>query len=206
MLVKCKWCEKKSKKETMKVESKETTRKKKDGTYAITNTYYHPLCYEEVLKDKEFKKQELVDLDELYTHLLEVHDLKALDGRMMEKIQDLRNGTVKYNGKKVKRYKEGIPFAIMLESYKGQQSQINYAMRSMRFEKKWNEFSYCFGIMSSKVNDALINQRAVKRNEEKHKEQMSVRKKEALSEEIVVKKTNERAKKKKDELDISDFL
>ena len=107
--VKCQWCNKKDNKEIMICEEKGTDKCNKNGTEKKVRKYYHDSCFIEYQKDKQFKEQETKELDELYRYLLNLHNVKVLDARMMEKIQDLRNGTIKVNNKKIKRYKEGVP-------------------------------------------------------------------------------------------------
>ena len=195
-MVKCQHCNEQGDKSVMKCESTDTGQLLKSGKPKLLRKYYHLTCYDDFLKEKEFKQQELIELDHLYQYLLGVHDVKSLDGRMMEKIQDLRNGTVKMGNKKVVRYKNGVSYALMLDSYKFSASTIDEAIKNMQFDKKWNEFAYCFAIMNSNIPNVEKAQKFI----EERKEIESNRQVEVVEINIVKKK------KSKDELDLSDIL
>lgn len=194
--VKCNWCKEKYDKNLMKVEEKATGKLNKNGTPKISRKYFHKSCHQDYLNDKEFKKNELEHLDNLYQYLLKLHHIEVLDGRMIQKIQDLRNGTVNLNGKKIKRYKDGIDYQMMLITYQQQEENINRSIKNMSFDKKWNEFSYCFGIMLRNINDVVIAEKINR----KHEQTISVV---GDYQEI---KFKDNYKKKKDEIDISSFL
>ena len=149
---KCKWCKENGDKEQMVRYEKPTTKLKKDGTFAVLNSYYHAECDILRIEDEKFKKKELKELDDLYQYLLNLHSLKNLDERMFEKIQDFRNGTIKYGNQKIKNSKEGVSYREMLDTYKHMSKNIDYALRTKPFKSKWNEFAYVFGIMVNNVN------------------------------------------------------
>ncbi|KON87459.1 hypothetical protein AF332_11885 [Sporosarcina globispora] len=195
--VKCTWCKTKDKKEEMKVEEKGTGKFNKNGTEKMVRKYFHKECEIEFIKDKEMKKKELVELDLLYSFLRDLHKIQFLDGRMMEKIQDLRNGTIKIDGRKINKYKQGVTYSLMLETYQYIQQKIDFILNSNQFKEKWNEFSYIFGTMVRNINTVqeAENRRVIT---EKINRNIKVDKETV---EIEVKKTQ-----KKDDLDISDFL
>lgn len=195
--VKCYWCKEKGNKDLMTVEEKGTGKFNKNGSEKMSRKYFHTDCEEEYLNDKEVKKQELLELDLLYTYLTDLHKIKVLDGRMMEKIQDLRNGSIKMNGKKVKKYKQGVKYSLMLETYQFIQQKIDFILNSNQFKEKWNEFSYIFGTMINNINTVKD---AENRREINEKINKSIKVNQETVE-IKVKKSQ-----KKDDLDISDFL
>jgi hypothetical protein len=187
MLVKCFKCKEKSEKETMVCVEK--------GLEKKTRRYFHNDCHIEYLQEQETKEKDLKELDELYKYLLKLHSIDLLDGRMMEKIQDLRNGSIKINNKKIKKYKQGIPFSLMLDTYKYLNERVDGILNSMQFQTKWNEFSYVFGTMVNNINSI--------KQIEKHNDQVKEKPKVNLDTvDIIVKKKAA----KKDELDISSFL
>lgn len=194
---KCQWCKDNGEKELMHCDEKPTGKFNKNGSPKMFRKYFHPHCHDLFLNDKEYKRIEADKLKDLYDYLLNLHDLIALDERMMEKIQDLRNGTIKINNKKVKKYKSGVPYELMLQAYQYNANVIDDVMRKMRFEAKWNEFSYMFGIMTKSVNDINIM------NIQKEKSDTFKSKVSTESIEINVKK---KEVKKVDEMDISDLL
>lgn len=186
MQVKCYKCKEKSEKETMKCVEK--------GEKKITRRYFHNNCYMEFQKEQEIKEKDVKELDVLYQYLLKLHSLDVLDGRMMEKIQDLRNGSIKINNKKIKKYKQGVSFSMMLDTYKFLGERIDSIINTMHFQTKWNEFSYIFGTMVNNIN--------VTKQMEKHS--VEVNQKPIIDKETVDIQVKKVAKK--DELDISDFL
>lgn len=196
-LVKCNWCKEKENKETMFAEEKVTEQLNKDGSPRITRKYFHNDCHSLYLQDKEQKEKELKALDQLYQYLIKLHNLDVLDGRMMEKIQDLRNGSIKVKAKKIKRYKEGVPYELMLDTYKFIEDRADYIKKTNEFKTEWNEFSYIFGTMVNNIN--AIKDAAVKRKTAERINKAIKINQETV--EVQVKNST-----KKDELDISDFL
>lgn len=186
MQVKCYKCKEKSEKELMVCIEK--------GKEKITRRYFHNDCHVEFIQEQEMKVQDLKELDELYKFLIKLHSVELLDGRMMEKIQDLRNGSVKINNKKITKYKQGVQYSLMLDTYKYLQQKIDYILTSMQFQTKWNEFSYVFGTMVNNINSI----KQIEKHNEKVNASLKVNQETAN---IQVKKTI-----KKDELDISSFL
>jgi hypothetical protein len=186
MQVKCFICKEKSEKETMVCVEK--------GKEKITRRYFHQDCYREFLHEQEIKEKDLIELDELYKYIINLHSLTLLDGRMMEKIQDLRNGSIKINGKKIKKYKQGVPYSKILDTYKYLNEKIDYILRSMQFQAKWNEFSYVLGTVINNLNTLNAIEKA-----NKQIDKPPIINKESID--IEVKKTI-----KKDNLDISAFL
>lgn len=197
MKVTCFWCKEKEEKLLMHCEEKPTGKFNKNGTEKMQRKYLHTKCKEAFEKDKLFKEKELLELDKLYTYLLRLHSVDALDGRMMEKIQDLRNGTIKIKSKKVTKYKSGVQYKLMLDTYKHLENRIDYVQSSMQFETKWNEFSYIFGMMTNN----LIDVKEMLLRKDKFEQPSSVKIEYEPQTELIEKKSS-----KKDELDISDFL
>lgn len=194
MAVKCFKCKEQGEKELMVCVEKGTGKFNKNGTEKKIRKYFHQDCHHEFLLEQELKEKELKELDALYMYLLKLHSIELLDGRMMEKIQDLRNGTIKINNNKIKKYKQGVPYSLMLDTYKYLSSTIDNILRTMYFQAKWNEFSYIFGTMVKSINDMKKFEKHVQEINEKPTVNVE-------TVDIQVKKTN-----KKDELDISAFL
>ncbi|MBU8607853.1 hypothetical protein [Bacillus pumilus] len=201
---KCRFCGLKNDYMQMKCYSKPTGKYNKNGSEKMARKYVHLKCDEEYKNNEAFKEKELKELDELFTYLKKLHRIDTLDGRMMEKIQDLRNGTVVFNKKKIKRYKEGVPFRDILYTYEVNETYINKTLSNMVFAAKWNEFSYVFAIVINNINDSI--------GAASNKETVMNRR-EAIIDNNLVDQTSysmdETAKynnNKKDVLDISEFL
>lgn len=185
----------------MVCEAKPTGQYNKNGTEKISRKYFHSECHQRYLKDKEFKEKELEKLDELYQYLLKLHDVKSLDARQMEKIQDLRNGTVKVNNRKIIKYKSGVPYEWMLKTYQYLEFNIDQIINTKQFETKWNEFSYIFGTMQRNLNDVYLLLKEQKKQEKAHENMMKINVENNLEDMKIQTKS-----KRKDDLDISNFL
>ena len=194
---KCHWCKDIGEKAEMYCDEKPTGKFNKNGSPKMFRKYFHKECHELQLKDKEYKLLEAAKLTDLYNHILKIHNIIALDGRMMEKIQDLRNGSVKINNKKVTKYKEGVPYEVILQTYIHLASTIDSILHSMHFKEKWNEFSYIFGTVTRSVNDVMLM------NKQQDKQIQKAQTVPLTEVEIQVQVKN---KKSKDNLDISEFL
>ncbi|GEM_PF-6342435 len=195
MKVTCFWCKEKHDKSLMYCEATATGKYNKNGTEKMRRRYFHYACHTEYLNDKEKKQKELEEFDKLYNYLLKIHNLEVLNTRMIGKLQDFRNGSISIKGRKIKKYKKGISFQLMLDSYKHAEGKIEYALNNVTFQNKWNEFSYIFAIMVNNVNEVV--------QVIKHQEKVKIDKKPIrnISDyEVPIKQ------KKKDELDISEFL
>jgi len=189
-------------KETMEVEEKGTGKYNQNGSEKKLRKYFHSECYKNHLKDKEFKEKEIKELDELYQYLITLHKIDALDGRMMERIQDFRNGTIKVKNQKIKKYKNGVTYSKMLQTYQFIEDKLKKVHEYKHLEPGWQEFTYFFGTMVNSLNEV---QHVMKKQA-----------KETAIKETVVKKniasqtesdySTPVNKKKKDELDISNFL
>ena len=199
--VKCNWCKEKGSKDSMEVEVKPTGKFNKDGSEKMIRKYFHQECYLSYLKDKEFKENELKELTELYEYLKNLHNIELLDGRMMERIQDLRNGTIKIQNRKVNKYKAGIPYSRMLQTYKYIEDKLNKVSEYKHLEKGWTEFAYFFSIMTNNITDV---QATIKKQQVNEKAKETVIKKNLNEQKDLIVPQN--YKKKKDELDISNFL
>jgi hypothetical protein len=196
MIVKCAWCKEKNDKTEMFCEEKETGKFNKNGTEKKIRKYFHQDCYDLYKKDKEVKKIEAEKWDNLYQFLLKLHSLDVLDARMIEKLQDLRNGTIKIHNKKIRRYKQGVTYELMLQTYEYIIKRIDYVLLHNSFKTKWNEFSYVFGMIINNINE-------VKMMNERNKIASHNNKKVTESDNVEITFKN---RKKKDELDISDLL
>ncbi|MEC2307706.1 hypothetical protein [Bacillus atrophaeus] len=199
--LKCQYCGLKSELSKMKCYSKPTGKYNKNGSEKILRKYVHLQCDESYQKEIAFKENELKELDSLYSHLVKLHNIDVLDGRMMEKIHDLRNGTVKIKNKKIQKYKKGVPFRDILYTYELNDKQLKNILSYMVFETKWNEFSYLLGTVVNNLADA---KGATQREEVLKKRTNAV-----IKNNIETQSYNFQPKQiatKKDELDISDFL
>jgi hypothetical protein len=197
----CAWCKEKYNKDDMYKE--EFINTNKEGKEKKTNKYYHYQCYNLYLKDKEFKRIEFEKWDKLFQYLIKLHNVEVLDGRMIKKLQNLRNGTVELNGIKNKKYKQGVKYDIILQSYMTAINNIQWVLKNKTFDTKYKEFAYFFSIMENQINDVSNEIKLIKKQEEdmiKTKESLLKRVDETDMQNINAPRN------KKDVLDISDFL
>jgi hypothetical protein len=200
--VKCFYCKEKDDKDSMLCEENPTGKFNQNGTEKIKRTYFHYNCHVEYKKVQEFKKVEFQQWDKLYQYLLKLHNLEVLDGRMIEKVQDLRNGSIKLNGKKINKYKNGIGYDVIFETYRQQSNNIDWNIKNRNYERKWNEFSYIFGIILGSIND--VNEELKRKEKQENQQEVQARESAKDFEDVCDKPA--KTKKKKDELDISSFL
>lgn len=130
--------------------------------------YHNKDCLEKKIKEKEFKLKELEQWDQLYQYIKKLHDLINLPPQLITRLQDLRNGQVFKNGSKVKLYKSGIEYDIILEAYKLASKNIEYSLKNKLDNSKDNRaLNYCFSIMLGEINNVWENKkRKIKREED----------------------------------------
>jgi hypothetical protein len=192
--MKCFYCKTKYEKDLMHCDESKKNEK-------VLKKYFHFDCFDKYKEEQEFKKREFTQWDCLYQYILKIHNVDLLDSRMIGKIQDLRNGSIKLNGEKIKRYKDGIGYDVIMETYKQQSNNIEWVIKNKNFDKKYNEFSYVFSIILNNVNDINESLKTKKKQEDQniHKVNKTIGEYEDI-------KINLPKLKKKDEMDISDFL
>jgi hypothetical protein len=119
------------------------------------NIYYHHECYPKYLKEQEFIRDELLERDELDRVVKSIYGFKLqLPAKFWWMIQDLRNGTNRFESFFKKRYKKGISYDIIREAYMLGKQDIEWAKMSKRFASLEQELRYGLRIMQSKLNDA----------------------------------------------------
>lgn len=196
MKVKCRFCDAKdTERDDMLLHIIETETGNK------YNRYYHKECYPKYLQHQEFLDKEKVELDFLFETIKEVHKIETVPDKFYPFLQDLRNGNV-LNGKIKKKYKSGYPYTLIAKTYLFCRESIEYWKKNKDFkDSTMSELKYCWAIINDKIN-------AVKKREEKKEFQARQQKivENKYNNEIKTEQVETNYKKKKDELDISDFL
>jgi hypothetical protein len=196
---KCQVCNEVSRRsELIVVDIRESSKVRKDGTPGLIRKYVHPDCHPLYLEQKKFKEIEAKKLDDLYRYLMDLHKFVNVDDRMFVFLQDLRNGTIILKGFRFKKYKEGVPFELMLQTYKYLSKTIDNILRTMTFKDKWQEFLYVFVVMERCINE--VNE--MNKRQQKHEKKMNA----PVNAETIEINVPVKKKKGKDELDITDFL
>lgn len=120
------------------------------------NLYYHKdKCWETFNKNQSFILDELAKKDELNDVMKSLYNIKfQIPNRIWEMLQDLRNGTNRYQKFFKKKYKEGVPYEVMAEAYRMSKDSILWARLNRRFRDKEEELRYGLRVMQSKIEDA----------------------------------------------------
>jgi hypothetical protein len=165
--------------------------------------YFHQGdCHEEYLRHKEFKRIEAEKWDQLYKYLLQLHSAVIIPVANVVRLQALRNGEDIVAGKRVKKYKQGVPYELMLEAYKLAEDSIRWCIKNkLNGSNDVKAINYCISIMIGKLNEAWVRQQNRKRQEE---QQRKIQEQTTYADMSIENKNN--TYKKKDELDISDLI
>lgn len=115
------------------------------------NMYFHGECLDKYFKDKEFKEAESKELDDLYIVMKEIHNIDVIPTTIFSMyLQPLRNGIFK-SGTRTKKYKEGIPYSVMKDSYLYVKGSIEYTRKNKEFNSTTDFLRYTFAIMVDKM-------------------------------------------------------
>lgn len=130
--------------------------------------YYHKEnCYNRFLKQREFTMQENLHWDNLYQYIKELHDLGVIpvSDSVIVRIQNLRAGFLMKNGKKVRQWKNGPPYDLMLEAYQLAEEKIKQSI-SLKFNGDNSEKAIHYGIsiMIGKLLEAQNNRKKKAKN------------------------------------------
>lgn len=162
--------------------------------------YFHKTCYQEYLKEKEFKEKEAKELEELKTTIENIFGIKQLPNQAYPFLQKLRNGEQVFGNQNMgKRYKQGYTYPLIKETFEYCEDTIQYWLTIKDFDGFMNAFKYALSIVIDKIY--FVEKRAKERENknmliEEHIKQIEV------SDEIF----ESNYKKKNDKDDILDFL
>ena len=192
MLVKCQRCE-----------VKDTDRKEMlfeiVGEKNKIKKYYHEHCFQEHLKDKEFKKHEAGELDKLVEVIKQIYGIKTVPNPVYPYLQDLRNGT-KFFGKNDYKYKQGYEYSLIAETFDYCSETIEDSLRRIPFNGTTNAIKYGLSIVCDKM-------KVVETRKAKQIEQEIVMKKQLENIDVEEQKFETNYKKpSKRNNDITDFL
>ncbi|WP_431785903.1 hypothetical protein [Paenibacillus lactis] len=127
--------------------------------------YHKEYCHPKFLKEKERKRIENEQWDTLYQYIIKLHDLVVLPTGNITRLQDLRAGFTMKEGKKVRQWKNGPDFALMLEAYKLAEDSIKWCIvNKLNGSKDAKAINYGISIMINKLNEANANRKKKARN------------------------------------------
>lgn len=117
--------------------------------------YHKEHCHPKLLKEKEVKKRENEQWDALYQYIIKLHDLVVLPTGNITRLQDLRAGYTMRDGKKVRQWKTGPDFALMLDAYKLAEESIKWCIiNKLDSGNDVKAINYGISIMIDKLNEA----------------------------------------------------
>lgn len=175
---------------------------REDMIYENKRFYHREHCHQKFLSNKEVTQRENQQWDNLFQYLLRLHDVIVLPTGNISRLQDLRAGYTMKNGKKIRQWKSGPDFALMLDAYKLAEDSIKWCITNkLNGSNDVKAINYCISIMIDKLNEA----NEFRKNTLKHEQaQLRVDAQESKKDQnTYIHKNN---KNKKDNLDISDFL
>jgi hypothetical protein len=158
--VKCRACE--------QLETdREKVVKEKEGYFHIGE------CHRQYLVHKEFKRVELEKWNKLYKYILDLHGLKVLEKANVIRLQALRNGEDIVNGQRVKKYKTGADYSLMLDAYKLAEDSIRWCIQNkLNGSNDSRAINYCISVMIGKLNEAWVRQQNRQRQIEALKQEL----------------------------------
>lgn len=185
--VTCFWCKVKGEKSTEMV--RETNKK-----------YYHIKdCHNCYIEDKRTKKEENEKWSLLYEYIKSLHDIIIVPPRNIKRLQDLRNGTDFKDGKSYKRYKQGVPYDLMLEAYKLSEDKIKWFIKNvLNGGKDASDINKCITMMLNSLNVAW----AKKQHRIKQREESIANR----PDDLIINENTTYMRKEQSSIDITDFL
>ncbi|UGO50961.1 hypothetical protein PQE70_gp108 [Bacillus phage vB_BanS_Nate] len=114
--------------------------------------FYHKACYQEHLKDKQFKAEESEKLDKLVETLKEIYGVSTVPPQAYPFLQKLRNGEPVYGKQELtKRYKEGYDYLLIAETFDYCSATIEYYNGIKGFDGFMSAFRYALSIIIDKI-------------------------------------------------------
>lgn len=164
--------------------------------------YHGEYCHPKFVKNRKATRKENEQWDELYQHIIKLHDLVVLPTGNITRLQDLRAGYTMKNGVKVRQWKTGPNFSLMLDAYKLAEDSIKWCIANkLEGSSSVKSVNYCISIMIDKLNEANEYR---KNKLEQSQAQARVDVQESRKDQSYLNKNTYNTKK--DDLNISDFL
>lgn len=164
--------------------------------------YYHVgSCIESHNKAQEETDRENEQWDKLYKYIANLHDLLFLPKENIFRLKSLRAGFEVKNGKRVKKYRTGPDYELMLDAYKLAEDSIRWNItNTLKGNNDIGAISYCISIMINKLNEAHVRRRKrIALQSEYEKNAVTLENKS-------IDKPEKPKVKKQDDMDITSFL
>jgi hypothetical protein len=136
--------------------------KKENMIHEEDKRYYHrEFCHDKFIRDKAFKKKEKEEMDSLVNTIVRLHKLQSVTTfprTFYPFIQELRNDSVLF-GKIERRYKEGLTYKTIEDTYLYCSEKIGWAKGNKEFKNVMSELKYCFAIVKNNIENYLQDDR-----------------------------------------------
>ena len=126
--------------------------------------YYHKSCFQEHLKDKEFRAKESEELDKLIEVIKKIYGVKVIPNTVYPYLQDLRNGT-RFFGKFDYKYKKGYTYDLIAETFEYCSDTIEYWNGRKSFNGLSGALKYGLAIVCDKLS--VVEQRRKRKEEQR---------------------------------------
>lgn len=124
--------------------------------YEVDKRYYHKeYCHDKWERDRAFKQKEKEEMDSLIITIVKLHKLNSVatfPRTFYPFIQELRNDSVLF-GKIERRYKEGITYKTIEDTYLYCSEKIEWARGNKEFKNIMSELKYCFAIVRNNIEN-----------------------------------------------------
>ncbi|QWU14260.1 hypothetical protein SAMN04487895_101554 [Paenibacillus sophorae] len=176
--------------------------KKEDMIREEDKRYYHKeYCHDRWLKDREATRIENEQWDALYQYIIKLHDIIVLPKGNITRLKDLRAGYLMKNGQKVRQWRTGPDYGLMLEAYLLADDSIKWCIvNKLDGSKDTKAINYGISIMIDKLNEAFARRKRKKEHEKQIRKTTTQDK--TIKQELKSKNTYIN----NDDMDISSFL
>ena len=129
--------------------------------------YYHASkCIEAYNKTQEETAKENEQWDLLNKYIVALHDLVLLPKVNIFRLKDLRAGFEVKNGKRVRKYRTGPDYELMLDAYKLADKSIKWNItNTLKGNNDVGAINYCMSIMMGSLNEAYVRRKRREKNE-----------------------------------------
>ncbi|WP_211747940.1 hypothetical protein [Paenibacillus sp. Marseille-Q4541] len=163
--------------------------------------YYHDKCYEQYKIKQEETKIENEQWNKLYQYIVGLHDLLLLPKGNIMRLKELRAGFEIKDGKRVRKYRTGPDYELMLDAYKLADSSIRWCIaNTLKGSNDVRAINYCISIMMNSLNEAFARRKNRLRQQEEIRQDLGNQNNLYIETEVVYKAKN------KNNNDISNFL
>ncbi len=123
--------------------------------------YYHHPCWPLELERRIDVEKEKKQWKDLIAFIQEIHNLHEIPRTFYAFLQDIRNGTIRFQGPVNQQYKQGVGYDILLESYRLSANGIKWAQQNRDFNGNvFTELKYGLAIVKNNIGQAREAHRA----------------------------------------------